>query len=80
MEASFDTLCRVGLVGISGPGNRTSGGLCIAAWHVDNRQLGGDLHAAPSASIQAGVEHIGAHILIAIFDEREMGFPGIQST
>jgi hypothetical protein len=50
----------------------------VTAFGVQQRQLRGNLDAASAALIERSVQHIGADILVAAFDEREVSLGTIE--
>jgi hypothetical protein len=45
---------------------------------VDQGELGGDLDAAAAFGVEAGVEDVGADVLVVVADQGEMGFAAIE--
>lgn len=47
---------------------------------VDEGQLGGDLDAAAALGVEAGVEDVGANVLLAFFHQGEMSHAAVESS
>jgi hypothetical protein len=49
-----------------------------AAGGVDQRELGGDLDSAAAAGVEAGIEDVGADVLVVVADQGEVGDVSVE--
>jgi hypothetical protein len=66
------------LIGIERPWEPNGGRFGAPAFGVEERELGGDLDTAAASRVEVRAEDVGAKVLIALFDQREMGLAPVE--